>query len=108
MLCKCSGKYSDIYFILKITFWGDVCTHAREKSLLFWVESLDLTVLDTGEPTHFHIQTGSFSCTDLSVSSPNAFVDFNWKVHDLHGSDHFPILLTTLDAIPVTTTSMVH
>ena len=23
MLCKCSGKYIDIYFILKITFWSD-------------------------------------------------------------------------------------
>ena len=71
--------------------------------MLSWIESFDLTVLNTGEPTHFHIQTGSFSCIDLSVSSPIAFVDFSWKVlDDLHGSDHFPILLTTGDAIFVT------
>ena len=25
MLCKCSGKYIDIYFILKITFYQDFC-----------------------------------------------------------------------------------
>ena len=84
-------------------FWGDVCTNTRGGSLLSRIESLDLTVLNTGEPTHFHIQTGSFSCIDLSVSSPNAFIDFIWKVlDDLHGSDHFPVLLTTGDAIPVT------
>ena len=26
MLCKCSGKYIDIYFILKITYLNDVIT----------------------------------------------------------------------------------
>ena len=28
MLCKCSGKYIDIYFILKITF---LCSHSYKK-----------------------------------------------------------------------------
>ena len=80
-----------------------IVLNTRGGSLLSWIESLDLTVLNTGEPTHFHIQTDSFHCIDLSVSSPNASVDFSWKVLvDLHGSDHFPILLTTGDAIPVT------
>ena len=58
-------------------FRGDVCTNTRGGSLLSWIENLDLTVLNTGAPTHFHIHTGSFSCIDLSVSSLNAFVDFN-------------------------------
>ena len=32
MLFKCSGKYIDIYFILKITFSG-VSDHSRENSV---------------------------------------------------------------------------
>ena len=36
MLCKCSGKYIDIYFILKITFWSDVNRkrNAREQMIM--------------------------------------------------------------------------
>ena len=86
-------------------FWGDVCTNTRGGSLLAWIESLDLTVLNTGEPTHFHIQTNFFSCIGLSASSPNAFANFNWKVlDDLHGSDRFSVHLTSGDAISVTRT----
>ena len=44
MLCKCSGKYIDIYFILKITYWSevniiiikpqfDILHHQEEKAL---------------------------------------------------------------------------
>ena len=75
-------------------FWGEAITNTRGRTFLAWIESLDLTILNKGDPTHFHVQTGSFSCIDLSMTSPDAFMDFDWRVlDDLHGSDHFPILV---------------
>ena len=82
--------------------WGDSVSNLRGEYMLSLIDSLDLTILNTGKPTHFHVQTGSFSCIDLSVTSPNAFIDFDWDVSDdLYGSDHFPIILTTGDSIPL-------
>ena len=34
MLCKCSGKYIDIYFILKITFYVILSLHVTFKPRL--------------------------------------------------------------------------
>ena len=83
-------------------FWGDTVSNNRGNSLFSLIESLDLTVLNTGKPTHFNQQTGTFSCIDLSITSPNAYLDFNWEIiDDLHGSDHFPIMITCGDSVPV-------
>ena len=42
-----------------------------------------------------HPATGSYSSLYLSICSPDIFVNFKWKVEDdLHGSDHFPIIIT--------------
>ena len=82
--------------------WGDVISNSRGEHLLPLIESLDLTILNTGKPTHFHVQTGSFSCIDLSIASTNAFIDFEWDIlDDLYGSDHFPIIISNDDSVPV-------
>ena len=82
--------------------WGDIVSNSRGKYMLSWIEDSELAILNTGKPTHFHVQTGSFSCIDLSITSPNAYIDFDWDVlEDLHGSDHFPIIINTGDTIPV-------
>ena len=82
--------------------WGDVITSAKGVKLQSFIEQMDLTVLNDGNPTHFHIQTGSFSCIDLSIASPNAFIDFEWNVlDDLYGSDHFPIIISSGDSVPI-------
>ena len=45
-------------------------------------------------PTYLHRATGSFISIDLSMCSPSLFMDFTWRVEeDIHGGDHFPIIL---------------
>ena len=74
--------------------WGDVVSNARGNLLDSFIEDEELAVLNTGEPTHFHIQTGTFSAIDISLCSPDCYLDFTWNVMDeLMGSDHFPIVI---------------
>ena len=41
-----------------------------------------------------HPASGSKSMLDLSVADPSLFLDLTWTVvDDLHGSDHFPVLV---------------
>ncbi len=52
---------------------------------------------------HFHSQTGLFTAIDLCLYSSTVLLDFNWNVlPDLHGSDHFPIILTLAEREPRT------
>ncbi len=47
--------------------------------------------LNSDEVTHCHQSTGLFSVLDLSVCSPEVYLDF-WQIsEDLCGSDHCPI-----------------
>ena len=63
-------------------------------------ESLNLYNEDA--PTHYHVQTGTLSTIDLSLSSINAMTEFNWQVGtDLHSSDHYPIFLTAKEYNPM-------
>ena len=44
--------------------------------------------------TCLHPPTGNYYAIDLSLCHPNIYLDFDWSVcDDLHGSDHFPILI---------------
>lgn len=53
-----------------------------------------MTVLNSGEATHFHLQTASSSAIDLSICTSNVATRFNWSVlDDLYGSDHFPLIV---------------
>ena len=85
--------------------WGDSTANSRGDLLLSLIERDSLGILNTGEPTHFHIQTGTLSMIDLSVCSPNCLLDFSWEVDaDRHGSDHFPIVIKTTDPAPLSRT----
>lgn len=55
-----------------------------------------LTILNTGSPTHLCARTGNFSIIDLTVSEPRLVPYLSWEtLSDLHGSDHFPIIIRT-------------
>ncbi len=55
-----------------------------------------MAIFISGEMTHFHSQARLFTAIDLSLCSSTVLLDFNWKVlPDLHGSDHFNIILTS-------------
>ena len=76
--------------------WGDCTVTPRGTLLASLVEDEDLGVFNSGEVTSFHSQTGTFTAIDLSLCSSGAVLDFSWRVlPDLHGSDHFPIILSS-------------
>ena len=85
--------------------WGS--DHSSTRGLLLeniFLEQ-DLCVLNEGSPTYFYSPNGTFSCLDLSVSDPSLVLDFEWSVHnDLHGSDHFPVILSSSLSEPVSIT----
>ena len=54
----------------------------------------DVVLMNTGEPTHYHVQNNSYSAIDLSLCSPDLVHEHTWEVmDDLHGGDHFPMLI---------------
>ena len=58
-------------------------------------------ILNKESPTHFHKQTGTRSTIDLSMCSVDALTDFNWNIGEyLHGSDHYPIYVTSKEYLP--------
>ena len=74
--------------------WGSDDLDTRGKILEDWLSDLDLCVLNTGNHTFLSSSTGCKSHIDLSVCSSSIFLDFDWEVlNDLHGSDHFPIII---------------
>ena len=60
-----------------------------------------LALLNDGCPTHLHVQTNSYSTTDLSLCSIDALGHFTTKTDTgLHGSDHFPLYLSAVEYLP--------
>ncbi|KAH0820358.1 hypothetical protein GEV33_002433 [Tenebrio molitor] len=56
----------------------------------------DIVIMNTGDPTHFSTQHGSFSAIDLSFSTPENATTYTWEpLDDLHDSDHYAIKIET-------------
>ena len=82
--------------------WSDAdIVNPRGTLLASFIESEELEILNSGDVTHFHSQTGTFTSIDVSLCTSNCFLDFRWSVlPDLCGSDHFPILLESVHSEP--------
>ena len=53
--------------------------------------------MNDGSITSIHPGNGGRTAIDLSICSPNLFLDYKWTVSDdLHGSDHLPIFIDPL------------
>ena len=83
------------------TLWG--CTTTDNKGVE--VENLllnsNLCLLNSKTHTYIHPANGSRSALDLSFCDPSLFLDYRWSVHsDLCGSDHYPIIITSLSPQP--------
>ena len=51
-------------------------------------------LLNNGEKTPFDIHRGTETCSDILRCSPRIAVDLTWEtIHQVLGSDHFPILI---------------
>lgn len=78
--------------------WGACNATTDHRGALFerLLLDLDLVALNDGSPTHYHVQTDSYSAIDLSLCSSDIAMDYTFRVlDDLHGSDHYPICLSS-------------
>ena len=76
--------------------WGSNHQNDRGKIISDLILENDICLLNDDTPTHFHIQNGTLSIIDLAIASSNCHQDFQFSVlSDLHGSDHYPILITS-------------
>lgn len=81
--------------------WDDNATNPRGILIASFIDDEGLEVLNSGDVTHFHSPTGTFTSIDVSLCTSNCLLDFTWRVlPDLYGSDHFPILIESLDSEP--------
>ena len=78
--------------------WG--CVDNNEKGNIiedFLIEN-DLCLLNEGKSTYLHPASGSYSAIDLSICNSGILLDFEWDIiEDLHGSDHFPIIIKEIE-----------
>ena len=85
------------------TVWGDTETNPHGRSVEDLLLASDVCVMNTGSPTHIHIQTGTESCIDMALSSPDLICDFTWRtLDDCFNSDHLPIVISK---VPENTTN---
>ena len=73
--------------------WGAERASYRGNKIIEFLQSVDMVLLNTGEPTRFS-PSGSASHVDLSLASPAIAADIKWSTYsDDLGSDHLPIVL---------------
>lgn len=76
------------------TLWGSSSNNPRGKTIAKICDNLSLVVINDGYATHFNSRFGTISCIDLTIASANIAHEFSsWAADDLHGSDHFPIVV---------------
>ncbi|MPC91687.1 RNA-directed DNA polymerase from mobile element jockey [Portunus trituberculatus] len=81
--------------------WDKGASNPHGILICSFIEDEGLEVLNSGDVTHLHSPTGTFTAIDLSICTSNSLLDFNWQVlQDLHDSDHFPILLKSVKSEP--------
>jgi endonuclease/exonuclease/phosphatase family metal-dependent hydrolase len=77
--------------------WGSTRESSFGKELTEVIDNTDTIILNTGEKTHFSLAYGSESAFDLTLTTADLAPKFDWFVYeDLHGSDHFPIIIQSV------------
>lgn len=88
-------------FNAKHPSWGCNTTNQHGRTIEQILMTANICTMNTGENTHFHTQTGTSSAIDLSICSADLMEEFSWRTEsDLHGSDHYPIILKPLQGEP--------
>ena len=81
--------------------WDNDAVNPRGRLTASFIEDEGLEILNSGDVTYFHSPTGTFTAIDLTLCSSNAYLNFKWSVlPDLHGSDHFPIFVESVNSVP--------
>lgn len=77
------------------TLWGSSSTNARGTLIEGVLGQFNATILNDGSSTRLDSRSGATSSPDLSICSASLFLDLEWMVtDDLHGSDHYPIVVS--------------
>ena len=60
--------------------WGDSVENTHGRVVEDFLLNSDCAVMNTGAPTHYHVQTNTESCFDVSLCSPGCLLNFTWTV----------------------------
>ena len=76
------------------SLWGEPIDNEKGKLFERLLSHQDISLLNSDNPTHFQVQTGTYTTIDLSICSDDCLLDFTHDVKtNLHGSDHYPMLI---------------
>ena len=77
--------------------WGDTQENYNGRILEQFLINNDTAIFNIDLATHVTLHTGSTSCVDVSLCSPDVFGEFQWSVwQEIFGSDHYPMILTEM------------
>ena len=79
--------------------WGDRTSTHLANEIIDVIDNYPMELMNDGTYTHYHAQTLTSSCIDLTLVSPEILMDFSWSVVEkdtplAYESDHFPIVMT--------------
>ena len=81
--------------------WYNQRLDARGREVQKLIESHNLIALNEDSPTFYRSYDQATSTIDLALITDTCSNDFAWTVQDdLNGSDHYPILVTSLQSTP--------
>jgi len=84
----------------KHPLWGNTQRDNTGDIVEDIISTTDACILNTGEPTHFHIQTSASSAIDVSICSSDVIANLTWNVvDDTYGSDHYPIIIREAEEV---------
>jgi ribonuclease HI len=83
------------------TLWGCIKENRSGKLINEFLDHSNLCVLNDGSPTRIASPFQIQNALDLSFCSSNLAAKFSWEIlSDSSGSDHFPIILSSLNHFP--------
>ena len=81
--------------------WYNPRTDGRGRDVQKLIESHNLVTLNEDSPTFYRSYDQATSTIDLALITDTCSNDFTWTIQDeLNGSDHYPILVTSLLSTP--------
>ena len=82
--------------------WGTKSTNDKGKKLKDFISQDGLCILIDNTDAYLHPGNGYYSAIDLTVTDPSFLLNVSWKVYDdLCGSDHFLLILESLNLLLV-------
>ena len=74
--------------------WGEHRNNTRGNKLAEIILNKNLVVLNKKAPTYHRLYDNTSSIIDLTLTTPTQAPNYNWtRLEDLHGSDHYPIVI---------------